>query len=86
MVSLSDVASVRLMVSREHTVYIEDTEKLRTGVFFNIHIQHSWKKAALALHYLDETEAIGLVSGKLYYIMTVNQVYLIENQEISLLI
>lgn len=86
MVSLSEVASVRLTVSREHTVYIEDTEKQDWGFFLICTSNIPGKKVALALHYLDETEPIGLVSGKLYYIMAVKQVYLMENQEVSLLI
>lgn len=47
-------------------MYIEDTERLRTWDFFNKHVQYSWKKLALALYYLDKTETIALVSGKLY--------------------
>lgn len=65
-VSLSPAASVRRTVSRPHSVYVEDTERLRTWDFFNKHIQYSWKKLALALYYLDKTETIALVSGKLY--------------------
>lgn len=65
-VSLSQLASVRLTVSRAHSVYVEDTERQGTGDFFNPHVQYSWKKLALALYYLDETETIGVVSGKLY--------------------
>lgn len=47
-------------------MYVENTERPTTGDFFNMHIQYSWEKLVLALYYLEKTETIGLVSGKLY--------------------